>query len=114
MAANARNQKSDHSKVWFDLAVTDNGDDTIDIAAGDIWVHDVKYTMSALVDNSVGTGPFRVWIEDLGGGSAGYKTDTALDDTVVPTSFGAGIGALLVAWKDSGDTDVIYLKSIQE
>jgi len=113
MATVVHNQRSDHSRVWFDLGVTDNGDNTITIPAGSVWIHDTEYTMSALTNQSIGTGAFNVWIEDLGGGTAGYKTDTILDGSIVPVSFGEGIGALLVAWRDEG-TDVHYLNSIQE
>ena len=101
-------QISDRSRVWFDLVVVDNGDGTLSIPAGSCWVHGFQYALSTYSPN-LGSSQFRLWVEQTEGG-ADYLLDLTME--ALPQSFGEGIGAILVAWKDAPADQVHVLRSI--
>ena len=79
-------QRSHQSRTWFDAAVVDNGDGTLAIAASTFWLHDTPYQLAAYTP-TVGSGPFRIYIENVGG-AADYLLDTTA--AAVPTALRPG------------------------
>jgi len=100
-------QKSNKSKIWFDLSVTEtNG--KISIPAGKFYLAGKEYDLPEVKDLDFPEGS-RLYIE---------KTDTGADylldytGLAEPNSFGAGIGSPLIAWNEDGIIKV--LKHVEE
>ena len=103
-------QRSDHNRIWFDLAVADNQDGTLSVPGGSFWVQGKQYSLSAYRPN-VGTGAFRLWVEKTSSG-ADYLLD--LTQEAQPVGFGEGVGAALVAWRDSPGGEIHLLRSVRD
>ena len=103
-------QRSDHARTWFDADVVDNGDGALTIPAASFWLHGEEHEL-AEYRPVVGTGPFRVFVEKAGA-SADYLLDLTGEAGAV--SFGAGIGAPLVAWRDQAGGEIHVLRSVPD
>lgn len=91
-------QHSTKDKLWFDLDAQEVGG-TLTIPAGQVWVDGISYDVPALSE-SVGTAPYRVFIEKDGTG-AQYVLDVTMRG--MPVSFrvlgGGGQMAPMVVWR---------------
>ena len=103
-------QRSDHQRIWFDLAVADNQDGTLSVVGGNFWVQGKQYSLAAYRPN-VGSGAFRLWVEKTASG-ADYLLD--LTQEAQPVGFGEGVGAMLVAWRDTQGGEIHLLRSVRD
>ena len=110
LALQVHPQRSDHNRIWYDLEVTDNPDGTLSVVGGNFWVQGKQYSLSAYRPN-VSNGPFRLWVEKTASG-ADYLLD--LTQEAQPVGFGEGVGAMLVAWRDSPGGEIHLLRSVRD
>ena len=106
-------QVSDQTKVFYDLAIVDNGDGTLTIPAGTCWVDGREYALPAYTP-TVGTAPFRLYLKKDGVG-ADYLLDTLLldwDMNTDPRSFRPGLGVPRICWRDTPTGEVHVLRSV--
>ena len=102
-------QKADKTRhVFWDRAVTDNGDGTISIDVGEFYVQGAEHELGAVVAEPFPNGS-RLFVEK-DGIDTGYLLDTTGEAT--PVSFGDGIGAVLVVWNKNNE--IHHPRSIQK
>ena len=100
-------QHSTKNGFWFDLTITQPIATMLDIPSGSCWVHGVARSLPAYTP-TIGTGAFYLFVEP-----SGNDADYAFDLTVeyLATGF-TGIGAPLVAWRNSAADSVHVLQSV--
>ena len=100
-------QVSDHLKVFYEPQITESGE-SLTIPAGSVWVHGTEYPLSAYTP-VIGTGVFRLFVERTSTGADYLLYLTLFDE---PVSFGEGIGALSVAWREFPGDDLHVLRHV--
>ncbi len=100
-------QRGDRSTVWFDGEVTDAGDGTITVQATSFWLHGAQHGIPTY-SPSVGSAPFRLYVESTAGG-ADYLLDTT--GLAEPARFGRRVGAPCVVWREEEGGEIHVLRS---
>ena len=101
-------QASDNSRLYYNAAIVDNGNGTLSIPATTFWLLGAPFQLQAYTP-TIGSGPFRLWIE-ADGGSVDYFLDLTLEGP--PQSLGPGVGSHIVAWRDSSADQIHVLRSV--
>ena len=101
-------QNGAENTVFCDVGLSVSGN-VLSLAGGDCWISGSKYTLPDY-SADVGEDAFALWVE---------KTDTGADYLLDLTnladynSFGQGIGAVKLAWRDRKGDEIHVLKSVR-
>lgn len=101
-------QETTKLQMFYTPTIVDNGNGTLSIPSGFLWLHGKSFNIAAY-DPNIGSGAFALWVEKTLSG-----VDYLLDLTLYaePVSLGQNVGALKVAWRDRSVDEISRLAQV--